>query len=133
MSLKRSKNGRKPPKVLETEHIVAFDVDETLIKWHKDHKVPGTGKIKIVDPYSKEVLYLRPHSVHKRLLKQYKERGFGILVWSHAGSKWASVIVETLGLSEYVDLIMAKPARHVDDKTEKSDIIGLHVFLEDKE
>lgn len=114
---------------LNQESIVLVDVDQTLVVWNKGYKKPGKNKIKFIDPYTKDILYLTPHNVHIRLIKQYKGRGFGIIVASMAGVRWCESVVKTLKLEKYVDLIMSKPTRHVDDKDDKKDIIGSRVYL----
>ncbi len=116
-------------KVINNENVVLFDCDQTLAIWHKDHKKPGKGKLLFVDPYTGDKLYLYPHSVHIRLLRQYKGRGFAVIVHSMAGVKWAETIVRVLKLEKYVDLCMSKATKHVDDKEDVKDIIGTRVYL----
>lgn len=113
------------------EIVVTVDVDETLVLWSKTHRKPGKGKKLFIDPYTKEKLYLTPHKVHMRLLKQYKARGFYVIVWSAAGQKWAEYITEKLGLEKYVDDKLAKPVKFMDDKDNLSDILGTRVYLKD--
>lgn len=121
------------PFVLKNETIIFCDTDQTLVVWHKDHNKPGKGKRLFVDPYTGDKLYLRPHKVHCRLLRQYKARGFGIVVASKAGYLWSKEVVNQLGLNDIVDLIMSKPDRFMDDKNTLEDIVGNRVYLEDRE
>lgn len=114
---------------LNYETIVLVDIDQTLVIWHKSHKKPGKNKVLFVDPYTKEKLYLTPHHVHIRLMKQYKARGFGIVVHSMAGTKWAKSVINKLKLAKYVDIVMSKATRHMDDKEDAKDIIGTRVYL----
>lgn len=115
--------------VLDNESVILFDCDQTLAIWKKDHKKPGKGKIKFTDPYTGDHLYLYPHRVHTRLLKQYKGRGFAIIVHSMAGVKWAEEIVKGLELEQYVDICMSKAIKHIDDKEDVASIIGSRVYL----
>jgi len=116
-------------KVINTEHVIMVDVDNTLVLWDKKHRKPGKGKQLFIDPYTGDKLYLTPHNVHIRLLRQYKGRGFTIIVWSMAGVRWVESIVNTLGLSDIVDYCMTKPSKHLDDKEDIKDIIGTRVYL----
>ncbi len=114
------------------ETIVTFDVDNTLVKWDRAHNSPGYPKLHFIDPYTGDSLYLSPHEVHIRLLKQYKKRGFGVVVWTKAGSLWAEEVINVLQLNSFVDMIMSKPDRWVDDKEDFHDVIGHRVFLHDR-
>ena len=99
-------------KVYESENIVCFDVDDTLVIWNVP---PGEeGNTRVFDNFGfKEKLL--PHRAHIKLLKQFKARGQFVIVWSQGGHQWASEVVKYLELTEYVDLIMAKPKWIVDD------------------
>lgn len=121
--------------IIPNENVVVFDVDDTLICWSKTYDKPAKGKIAIKDPYMQveTIYYLKPHSVHVRLLKQYKERGNTIIIWSMAGYKWAHEVAKELGLLNIADIIMTKPNRHVDDKSDVESIVGVRVFLKDKD
>lgn len=116
-------------KLIKNENVVGCDVDDTLVIWSKDHKKPGKGKMLFIDPYTKEKLYLTPHNPHIRLLKQYKGRGFAIVVHSAAGYMWVEEVVNRLKLDDIVDLGMAKFCKHMDDKVDVVDIIGARVYL----
>jgi hypothetical protein len=48
-------------------------------------------------------------------MKKHKARGHKIVVWSAGGWEWAKSVVETLELTEIVDLVMSKPAWFYDD------------------
>lgn len=117
------------PFVLNNETVVLVDVDETLICWSKTFKKPGKNKKLFIDPYTKDKLYLTPHGPHIRLLKQYKARGFAIVVASMAGVLWSQTIVDGLNLNKYVDIVMSKPIKHMDDKEDIKDIVGTRVYL----
>lgn len=112
------------------EHVVVCDVDNTLVLWSKTHRKPGKGKKQFIDPYTGEKVYLTPHNVHIRLLKQYKARGFYTIVWSACGKAHADHVVDRLGIREHVSQTLAKPVKHMDDKENIPDILGSRVFLE---
>lgn len=80
---------------LTNDNIVAVDVDETLINWHGQTYTPNKPNI-------------------DALVREAK-RGKFVIVWSRAGSEAANRAVDALGLGQYVNLIMAKPGRYIDD------------------
>ena len=103
-------------RVNKNESRVAFDVDDTLILWVDDYHRPGEGKIRIECPYENGMaFYLVPHERHINYLKAKKERGNEVTVWSQNGWAWAKRVVETLGLSEYVDNVETKFDTYFDD------------------
>lgn len=119
-------------KVIKSEDVVCFDLDDTLALWDANHNVPHEDAIEVKNPYSGEVVYLRPHKVHIRIMKEYKGRGFTNIVWSAGGVRHAEAVVKAFGLEEYVDYVMTKPNRHFDDKEDKESIIGVRLYFEDK-
>lgn len=38
-------------KILESEMVVMYDIDDTLVKWSDKFMVPEQGKVEFVDPY----------------------------------------------------------------------------------
>lgn len=110
--------------VYETDQVVCCDVDDTLVLWPENHpeRFPGKsfaqpfeGSVAFFDPYDGSTNNLVPHISHTNLIKKYKGRGFTIIVWSAGGYKWAESVVKTLGLESFVDLVLTKPSRYVDD------------------
>jgi FMN phosphatase YigB (HAD superfamily) len=100
-------------KVFNTENMVPFDVDDTLVMWHLDDK---SKDIQIEHPYQPGIMnHVTPHEKHIKLLKDYKGRGFTVVVWSAGGVEWAHAVVKALGIEEYVDAVFTKPCRYVDD------------------
>lgn len=97
---------------------VFFDVDDTLVIWdHTDEEGKNhTKAIAFADPnITNHIVYLLPHRTHINTLIRNHGRGKRIIVWSAAGARWALEVVEKLGLSPYVNLIMEKPVCYVDD------------------
>lgn len=120
-------------KVIKNQNVVAFDIDNTLLMWDKNHNEAHTDTIEVRDPYDDfKVLHLRPHKVHCRLLRQYKGRKFTVIAWSKAGADWAEAAIRVLNLEKYVDFVMTKPDRHIDDAVRVEDIIGNRVYFEEK-
>lgn len=120
-------------KIIKKDQVIVIDIDNTLILWSKNHHEPGKNKIKIFDPLSQEALYLTPHKVHIRLLKQHKARGYFVIVWSKASYHWANAVVKALGIEEHINLVMSKPEKHIDDCENVVDILGPRVYLKDGE
>lgn len=107
--------------VIESELIVGIDVDGTLI-------VPDPkGSLQLA--YGSSIQSFKPIIAHVDLLKEYKKRGFYVIVWSAGGYKWALQAVQALKLERFVDQILSKPIRHVDDKEDIASIVGTRVFI----
>jgi hypothetical protein len=50
------------------------------------------------------------------------------MVWSAGGVQWAKTVVNTLGLADYVDLIITKPSKFVDDLP-ADQVLGQRIYL----
>ncbi len=88
---------------------VYFDIDSTLILYKK---TPSSVRIKDQHGFVVEVT---PHFEHIRRLKQHKEDGAKIVLWSAAGETWARIVAKKLGLARYVDAFHSKPVFYYDD------------------
>lgn len=116
--------------VIEDENVVCFDVDDTLVMWNS--KCVPTHKIDILCPYSNSFNFLKPHMAHIDLLKKYKGRGLTVVVWSAGGYKWAEAVVKALELEAFVDYVMTKPSKIVDDLM-PNEIFTTRIYLKDEE
>jgi hydroxymethylpyrimidine pyrophosphatase-like HAD family hydrolase len=91
-----------------TGFSVFIDVDDTLVSWDEDDNgtlinTPlGMRKFKIFDDVVSAI-------------KLHKLRGHNVIVWSAGGGEWARTVVDSLGLTEYVDLCISKPSWFWDD------------------
>ena len=121
----------KKPYILESEVPVMVDCDDTLISW-KNYPLKTDKSIALNDPYDGTTVHLEPIEAHIKLLKQMKGRGKEIVVWSAAGYLWASEVVKRLELEDYVDMVMSKPYRYIDDLP-CSEWMGNRIFIGDKE
>lgn len=119
------------PSYFGDQPTMAFDVDETLVKWGDDATAPAPGKVRFIMPGNNKSVYLTPHTYHLFLLKTYKHRGFKVIVWSAAGGSWAQEVVKTLGLEPYVDLVMNKLTGFFDDLPADK-VLGQHLYFHDK-
>lgn len=113
-------------KIIETEQLLPFDVDDCLIAWGKVPK--GRRAITFTNPYDGEQHYVTPNLANIKILKERKARGATILVWSQSGYKKALAVVRALGLEQYVDYISSKPMAYVDDKPCEA-WMGERIFL----
>lgn len=101
-------------KIIDNDVICAFDVDQTLVVWNEGI-TEFHSDLEIRNPYDGMQVLVQVHSPHVRLLRQMKARGRFVIVWSAGGYEWAKSVVEALGLTNHVDLIMTKPIAYVDD------------------
>jgi|CXWL01.1.fsa_nt_gi FMN phosphatase YigB (HAD superfamily) len=120
----------KKPFFLNKETTVAFDIDDTLVIWSEEMDKSGPDFMEFKCPYTNESLFLKPHKSHINLLKKYKARNFGVMIWSAGGAPWAQEVINKLGLNEYVDLILTKPSRYVDD-LDVASWIGNRVYIKE--
>ena len=104
------------------EEIVYFDVDKTLVFHHE-----GT----IVVDYYGEPRHLRPHKEHIAFLKALKARGYHIKVHSNNGAVWAANVVTALQLEQFVDEVLTKPYKIIDDEHPKA-WMPKNIYIEDK-
>ena len=108
---------------LPDKDTIYFDVDDTLLL-HGPLITDEEKCISVLDPPSwcqpdhpKREYYCvgQPHTNHIAKLKEHKAKGRVVVVWSQGGSDWAKQVVEALGLTEYVDLVVSKPCKYYDD------------------
>lgn len=92
---------------IESDKIIFFDVDETLVQQH-----PGAN-LEIVCNGYKTLVKAIPENVNR--IHYHKARGQTIIVWSNSGYKWAQAVIEALGLTKEVDMVMSKPWGYYDD------------------
>lgn len=117
---------------LRNDNTTTFDVDGTLIHWinfNEFHNNTPYGRFEL--EYGNEICYFKPYYSHIRFLKHCKQRGDFIIVWSQNGVEWAEKVVKALNLEKYVDVVMAKPTRHVDDKEDVPSIVGNRIFIKE--
>lgn len=112
--------------VVDTESIIYFDVDDTLVMWGMADDHPGL--INIPSPHYGTKNMVVPHPGHIKVLKDRKARGSRIVVWSAGGFAWAEAVVKALGLEQYVDFVMSKPHMYVDDKL-ASEFMGERLYI----
>lgn len=105
--------------VTKNDKVVCFDVDDTLVMWSWPEKF--NDRVVIINNYGHNTS-LVPHEKHIALMKQFKARGYYVIVWSQGGFEWANAVVEALDLTAFVDEVKTKPKWYVDD-------LGSHIWM----
>lgn len=117
-------------KVFDYENWLPVDVDETLISKCPEYGERNGGVILL--SYGEDAQFFTECTENIALIKHHKiVRGYGIVVWSANGKEWAEKVVRRLGLEKYVDLIMTKPHKYLDDKP-VSDWMPCQIYLGNK-
>jgi hydroxymethylpyrimidine pyrophosphatase-like HAD family hydrolase len=97
-------------KTIDNENTIFVDCDDTLIM----HDLSLTGNKVTIDFYGEPTDFIK-HEEHIKLLKNYKARGFTVILWSGNGYQHAKKVAEALLLEKHVDYVMTKPYRVIDD------------------
>ncbi len=94
--------------MISNEKIVAFDVDNTLVKRSSNgelvlslYGIEGTYKI-----FKKNVEQIHTHIA----------RGWEVIVWSNNGPGWAKTVLDGLNIDKDKVHIMNKPMKIFDDE-----------------
>lgn len=103
---------------LSDKPTVFFDVDSTLVFTQSETPVDPTefgvqNYIVVNEGLYKRVFTV--HDAHVECIKDFKARGHNVVVWSAGGADWAAVVIDSLGLQDYVDMITCKPDWYFDD------------------
>lgn len=102
--------------VVQNTNCVFFDCDDTLVMWDNKHKLEDYSNCVLVKDYSGFQEFLVPHKAHIQYLIDSKIKNKNtVVVWSAGGWQWAEAVVKALDLEQYVDAVMEKPIRYVDD------------------
>ncbi len=110
-------------KIIESEQIICFDCDDTIVMWNEAIK-----DVVVEDAYDETLHNLTRHEKHIKLLKDHKSRGFTVILWSAAGYAHAVSVAKALDILPYCDIIMSKPIKFVDDLP-ASEVLVNRVYL----
>lgn len=100
-------------KIIKSENVVFFDVDETLVT--AEQFISCTG-VHVADPVEPGRVIVRyQHLGNIRLLREEYQRGSTIIVWSRGGWEWATNVIKALLLTNLVHTVMSKPLVYFDD------------------
>jgi len=119
-------------KIVNNENPLFLDIDDTIILYPEADMDPSQlknlGYKEFTDFIGNKFLAL-PSEKHIKLIKYYKARGFYIIAWSGNGFKHAEHILKQLNLLDYIDQIMSKSSRYVDD-VDCQHWMGKRIYLE---
>lgn len=114
--------------ILESDKVAFFDVDDTLIEWWPNTSGDPVDFVDLMYPSGATSRH-KVLSKNVRSLIEHKKRGQKIVVWSAGGYEWAAEAVKKIGIEEYVDIVMSKPAWWYDDMTADEVLLkSLHRF-----
>lgn len=108
--------------------IFASDVDETLVflGYHTD-----PNAIKMRDGFNGSPGdYRVPNLAAINYLKEMKDKGYSVVVWSRGGADWAEAVIKALKIEDYVDVVMDKIAIHMDDVKSPYDKLGMWCYMQ---
>lgn len=117
----------------ENDKSLFVDCDDTLVLYDDDewegHKEYDSTILIDNNGYMQRVL---PHYRHIQMIKRFKFLGYKVVVWSLTGAWWAEKVVKTLGIENYVDMVMSKPLFHCDDQEDVRVIVGKRIYMNRK-
>jgi hypothetical protein len=116
-------------KVIKSEQVVFFDVDNTLVYPAEKYKGHQGALVEVYDAVTKKHVLMRVNEPNMRLLLEEKHRGSFVIVWSRGGYEWAANVLRALDLESKVDLVMSKPLVYYDDLS-IDEWLTYRVFLE---
>lgn len=118
--------------VANSEQVICYDVDDTLIMWDENWRQPFDGCVEVVCPWDNSISFHRPHLRHIDFLKKQKAKGMTVVVWSAGGTKWAEAVVKALDIEKHVDFVMSKPQKWVDDLHKAEEVLGVRIYLNEE-
>tara|TARA_R100000951_G_scaffold101420_1_gene92910 strand:- start:9962 stop:10393 length:432 start_codon:yes stop_codon:yes gene_type:complete len=121
---------KKKPFVAPSGPLVAYDCDDTLVMWDLPDGMMLNDDALVTIPCRGQEERCLPNEHNITLLKKFAMRGHTVIVWSGGGVDWAEAVIKGLGLEEYVDVIMSKPAYYIDDIKDPTKWIGKHGYID---
>lgn len=110
------------------ENILCVDVDDTLVMWFWSKE----REDEVMEFNNHDICLERlvPNHANIKLLKEFKRRGWVVIVWSQNGPLWVQEVVKKLGLESWVDRAMIKPKWIIDDLAPTAWTRRTHLDLE---
>lgn len=103
----------KDQSIIENWKVYGTDIDDT-IAMHNLSDYPESSRITV--EYTNGPMVIVPNKKHINLLVKFYKLGYFTIAWSRTGGDWAKAVCEAVGVSEYVNLYMAKPLFLADDR-----------------
>ena len=100
-------------KTFKERKTVYFDVDDTLLSWAVCDK---GDKDAVLINNNGHKFYKKAIYPNIEAIREHHRAGHLVVVWSAGGAGWAEVVIKSLKLTNYVDLILTKPDYYYDDK-----------------
>lgn len=111
--LKAQEASKEDAMYVENEKLLYVDCDDSLIMWNIS-EYPNE-KALWIECYSEPASVV----VNKKNINQVTKfylLGYGIIVWSTTGAKWAKAVGNAVGIDKMVTAYLTKPRYHLDDK-----------------
>lgn len=109
---------------LRLEDPIPFDVDETLIG------IGGSDwEITFLNPNHNIFETTTVHKGHVEAIKELKEKGHTIIVWSMSGAEYTKNVLVEIGIFDLVDAYGMKPIEYYDDQKPGYEWMALRRFL----
>lgn len=102
-------------KVIRNDHPWGCDIDDTLLLWDVPLDTPGVRVVEFQEPHLKDITRAVVNENNLRLMKEKKQRGCFIVLWTQGGYAYAESVMKALFIENYVDLVMTKPVGLIDD------------------
>ena len=100
--------------VLNNDKTIYCDIDDSLIAFGViNPETPDSSILSIScngTTESYEVLW-----DNVQALKEFKQRGFGVVLWTQSPIAWAVAVAQALKLEDYIDVVACKPNWIIDD------------------
>lgn len=101
-------------KIIPTEDLLPFDVDDTIVMHGKIRK--GQRTVAYTCPYTDEQKIVRVNEPMVQVLRERLARGTSVLVWSKSGYKKAVAILRALKIDHKNLYVTSKFKDYADDK-----------------
>ena len=100
--------------ILNNDKTIYCDIDDSLIAFGViNPETPDSSIISISCNGTTENYEVLWDNV--QALKEFKQRGFGVVLWTQSPIAWAIAVAEALKLENYIDVVACKPMFLIDD------------------
>ena len=99
--------------IIKSDYLVEVDVDDTLVLWDIS-EFPASEYITVQGVNGPVTLV--PHHKNIKTLIKFWKLGYTIVVHSHSGWEWATIVVGALKLQSLVHTVKSKARYYFDDQ-----------------